>query len=1377
MTKKFNLFKDYTNQYKVTKTLRFALKPTGETVKHLEEKGLLQEDKQRADDYKKAKLIIDEYHKWFIEKRLGGFEFSLEDLENFKEAYEGVLNNETDAKAKKDLKESQKTLRKKVADHFGKDSHKPKFDVLIQWLVEEDSKKIIKGFDRWKTYFKGFEKNRENVYTDKEHSTAIGYRLIHENLPEFLRNLGNLKTAKDAVDQFLKNPKNSKEELVFDVDGLDGVFTLESFNKCLTQTGIDKYNEILGGKTLEDDMKKIGINQVINLYGRQLVSQKKELKGDDRKAKEIKGPKMKPLFKQILSDRDSSSFRWEEVQNDGALCDLLEDFLPDNITYQDDNNEKPKVIDDVKTVLESLKEADLDKVYLKNDRVDRISKDIFKSYYIIKHALEFYVENENLGIDDNKGKPKKLTKTQREKWLKKSYFSFREIIKALDLYFGQDEKDISDDLQRFIDKDKKDLLCDYFIKLITNIDHNKVKLIENIRDQEENFSNVLKNYKGKNGQQLKNKKGEDGDVDKIKKYLDALKHLQWFLKPLYVTLRKKSDKAQVESFQEDNTFYTDFNKLYKSLEGVISVYDQTRNYLTKKPYSTEKYKLNFGKNNLMGGFVESDGNTQYGAYLFRKKNQIDEYDYFLGVSSKATWLQYKSQDKILSMDRSEYERLNYYQPKNTTFFGDDYTESKIEITEFLNKEIDKLNTDDYKDDKKNMINLIKKIKQKENFRSILDQKYLIRACNKVIADLKEHSKKYLDKNPELGEFIEGKYSGVDGMLKMVEDLQNYAKGKKDYKYFKVSEPELQDALNHNEKPLYLFKISNKDLDFNDKFQEGKRKSRGRDNLHTMYFKALMQDPKFLNNEKQNVIDIGTGELFYREKTEIKKNTTHRKDSPIVCKTYRDGEDLKTVPLNDYIELTDFYLGEDEDSENKLSESAKDIKEKVQTRTFNYDIVKDKRYTEPRYSFHLSLFLNFSKPKTTKNINNKVRQTLKDNSKEEVHIIGIDRGERHLAYYTVINPKGEIVEQASLNDPQGKGTKDYRELLDKREQERGEARKSWGTIEKIKDLKEGYLSQVVHKIVQLMLKYNAIVVFEDLNFRFKRGRFKVEKQVYQKLEKMLIDKLNYLVIKDKEDITEQAGVLNALQLTAPFESFQKMGKQTGFVFYVPAYHTSKICPATGFVNLLYPKYETIKKAQGFFKAFDKICFNGTDFEFSFDYQNFKTKKQPGKAEGSKQKWTIHTHGKRLGDVKNGHGKWETKKVDLNEEFKELFKKYDITTDAGCFKEQIVKQDKCGFFKELIHLLKLTLQMRNSRIGSKEDYLISPVKDDNGNFFDSRKVGDEMPKDADANGAYHIAMKGLQVLKQLEETTDDVSKFKPDTTNKSWYKFIQDKKNGK
>jgi CRISPR-associated protein Cpf1 len=50
---------------------------------------------------------------------------------------------------------------------------------------------------------------------------------------------------------------------------------------------------------------------------------------------------------------------------------------------------------------------------------------------------------------------------------------------------------------------------------------------------------------------------------------------------------------------------------------------------------------------------------------------------------------------------------------------------------------------------------------------------------------------------------------------------------------------------------------------------------------------------------------------------------------------------------------------------------------------------------------------------------------------------------------------------------------------------------------------------------------------------------------------------------------------------------------------------------------------------------------------------------------------------------------------------------------------------------------------------------------------------LPQNADANGAYHIAKKGLWVLQQINET-DDWKKLKIAITNKEWLKFAQTKK---
>jgi len=207
----------------------------------------------------------------------------------------------------------------------------------------------------------------------------------------------------------------------------------------------------------------------------------------------------------------------------------------------------------------------------------------------------------------------------------------------------------------------------------------------------------------------------------------------------------------------------------------------------------------------------------------------------------------------------------------------------------------------------------------------------------------------------------------------------------------------------------------------------------------------------------------------------------------------------------------------------------------------------------------------------------------------------------LLYYSLIDKNGNIIEQDSLNVI---GDYDYLNKLNEVEVNRKEDSQNGKMNEDIKGLKEGYLSQVIHKITQLMVKYHAIVVLEDLNFEFKRLRQKFEKQVYQNFEKALIDKLNYLVDK-KADVDAPGGLLNAYQLANEFVSFQKLGKQSGFLFYVNAGYTSKIDPTTGFINKLNTRYETVDKARNFFNKFQSIRYNAEAnlFEFAFDYNNF------------------------------------------------------------------------------------------------------------------------------------------------------------------------------
>ena len=168
--------------------------------------------------------------------------------------------------------------------------------------------------------------------------------------------------------------------------------------------------------------------------------------------------------------------------------------------------------------------------------------------------------------------------------------------------------------------------------------------------------------------------------------------------------------------------------------------------------------------------------------------------------------------------------------------------------------------------------------------------------------------------------------------------------------------------------------------------------------------------------------------------------------------------------------------------------------------------------------------------------------------------------------------------------------------------------------------------------------------------------KIEKQVYQKFEKMFIEKLNYLVFKNEVEKAE-GGILNAYQLTNKFESFNKIGKQSGILYYIPAWCTSKIDPVTGFINRFYIKYENLDKSKEFVNKIEDIRYNSREdlFEFDIDYGKFTDK-----LNDTRNKWTLCSNGERIYTHKNNTGEWIDNRIQLTKEFKKLLKTLDKDT---------------------------------------------------------------------------------------------------------------------
>ena len=530
--------------------------------------------------------------------------------------------------------------------------------------------------------------------------------------------------------------------------------------------------------------------------------------------------------------------------------------------------------------------------------------------------------------------------------------------------------------------------------------------------------------------------------------------------------------------------------------------------------------------------------------------------------------------------------------------------------------------------------------------------------------------------------------------------------------------------------LYLFQIYSKD------FSDG---STGRLNLQSIYFKMLFDE----RNLAKPVYKLnGEAEVYFRRPSIEKEDMiVHKKGDILVTK-------------------------------NKSYETTE--------KTAQKDYIKDRRYTKEQFMLHVPVTCNFVSQNRTY-VSGIVNEHIKN--MDEFHILGIHRGERNLIYATVINNKGEIVDgqQFSLNvitnktDGYRGGNQrvDYNRLLSEREKERDEARKNWQSVEQIKDLKTGYLSQAIHAITQLAIKYNAFIVIENLDMAFVKSRQKVEKQVYQNFESMLIKKLNLLVTeKDRELANVQCpgGALKAYQLTDPFESSAKLGNQSGILFRVPTWGISQTDPKTGFMSLIRPQYETVEKSKLFFDKFDSIRYNMEKgyFEFTLDYANFTPY-----AEGTKTNWTICTYGERIKVFRNPDKQktWTEDTYYPSEVLRNLFEFYGIGYVQGNdLKADILAQKDAAFFKELMEVLKMTLQMKNTGLSCEEDYFQSCIMGSDGTFFNSAIANERLPRSTDANGAYNIARKGLVLIEKIKQTQEG-EKAKLYVSNTEWLQFAQ------
>ena len=1295
-------FSEFVAISKVQKTLRNELRPTPLTMKHIKQKGIITEDEYKAQQSLELKRIADGYYRDYITHKLN--DINNLDFRNLFEAIEEKYKkNDKENRDKLNLMEASK--RKEIEKMLSADDNfKSMFEAkLITQLLPVYVEQNYIGEDKEKALetialFKGFT----TYFTD--------YFNIRKNM--FKENGGassicyrivnvNASIFYDNLKTFMCIKEKAETEIALIEEELTELLDSWRLEHIFSE---DYYNELLAQKGIDYYNQICGdVNKHMNLY-----CQQNKLKANVFK--------MTKLQKQIMGISEKAFEIPSMYQNDEEVYAAFNGFIS--------RLEEVKLTDRLGNILQNSNIYDTAKIYINARCYTNVSSYVYGGWGVIESAIERYWYNTIAGKGQSKAK--KIEKAKKDN----KFMSVKELDSIVSDYepdyFNASNMDDDNSGRVFSGHG----VLGYFNKMS--------KLLANMS------LHIITYDSGDS--LIENKE----TALNIKKDLDDIMSIYHWLQTFIID----------EVVEKDNAFYAELEDIYYELENVVTLYDRIRNYVTRKPYSTQKFKLNFASPTLASGWSRSKEfdnnaiillrNNKYYIAIFNVNNKPDK-QIIKGSEERRLSTDYKKM--VYNLLPGPNKMLPWVFIKSNTGKRD-YNPSSY-ILEGYEKN--------------------RHIKSSGNF----DINY----CH----DLIDYYKACINKHPEWKNYgfkfkETTQYNDIGQFYKDVEK-QGYS-----ISWAYISEADINRL--DEEGKIYLFEIYNKDLSSH---------STGKDNLHTMYLKNIFSE----DNLKNICIELnGNAELFYR-KSSMKRNITHKKDTVLVNKTYINEAGVRvSLTDEDYIKVYNYYNNDyviDVEKDKKLVE----ILERIGHRKNPIDIIKDKRYTEDKYFLHFPITINYGVD--DENINVKMIEYIAKHN--NMNVIGIDRGERNLIYISVINNKGNIIEQKSFNLV---NNYDYKNKLKNMEKTRDNARKNWQEIGKIKDVKSGYLSGVISKIARMVIDYNAIIVMEDLNKGFKRGRFKVERQVYQKFENMLISKLNYLVFKERK-ADENGGILRGYQLTYIPKSIKNVGKQCGCIFYVPAAYTSKIDPSTGFINIFdFKKYSgsginaKVKDKKEFLMSMNSIRYinEGSEeyekighrelFAFSFDYNNFKTYNVSSPV----NEWTAYTYGERIEKLYKD-GRWLRSEVlNLTENLIKLMEQYGIEyKDGHDIREDISHMDEmrnADFICNLFEKFKYTVQLRNSKSeaeGDDYDRLVSPVLNSHNGFFDSSDYKENeksddiiddkqiMPKDADANGAYCIALKGLYEINKIKENWSDDKKLKESELYigvTEWLDYIQNRR---
>lgn len=618
------------------------------------------------------------------------------------------------------------------------------------------------------------------------------------------------------------------------------------------------------------------------------------------------------------------------------------------------------------------------------------------------------------------------------------------------------------------------------------------------------------------------RENDEQSIISIKRFLTAVLALRRFVKKVL-----RGYEQNFESEQEK--FFLACSNAWSLLEEVPQLYIKVRSYLTRKPYKTDKIRCYFDCAAFGKGW-DVNKESAYLLTMFRRRE-----GYYLGIRRQGAKINFADMQSITDencYEKMVYKSFDFVKGFPSVVFSKSVLQKFVEGAESV-----VLDGDLYS------CPLV-------ITRADFEQKYYVE--NGVLREKEAGAIKYLKEYYAQTGDLAGYKQAVHQRIELA---KRFIAAYKTFDFFDMSQlkPAAEyaswtDFLVHVNEftyglrwqrisidaieklteagDLFFFRLDNQD------FALAGTATRVEDE-QTLFLREIFSE----RNACERVLKLlGDVEVYYRPAS-ITAEITHRKGSVLVNK-----KDINNNLLSRQLHqnICQYLNGEDE----KLLPEAAELLDKgmVKWKRAVVDIIKDKRFTEAQLSVHFPVSINYRCTNKDYSFNRDFRGLLQNNT--AVNILGVHLGGKNLAEAVIIDPKGNILLQKEFNEF---NQYNFYQALVLREEERRQAQKNWLQMEKIKNIRRGFLSALVSEISRLALAYNAVIVLENFE------RSKVRKSGGAALEQMqfamsLLHKLNYLVLK-KQAPLDPGGILNGYQLVPKVESLAGFANQIGCVFLV------------------------------------------------------------------------------------------------------------------------------------------------------------------------------------------------------------------------------------